>query len=94
MYNYRLLKLLLFLSSVRRRRTLHGKPPPVRVLQPLLPLPRVFGIEAGARIQEGRPTRLLLPIVTGTRSHLTVALPLLPSREEAASEARVLAQRS
>ena len=78
---------------MRRRRTLDGRPPPVRVLQPLLPLPRVFGVEAGARIQEGRSARLL-PVVTGARSLLAVALPLLPSGEEAASEARVLAKRS
>ena len=76
------------------KNTGRGRPPPVRVLQPLLPLPRVFGVEAGARIQEGRSARLLLPVVTGTRSLLAVALPLLPSGEEAASEARVLAQRS
>ena len=42
----------------------------------------------------GQSARLLLLVVTGTRSLLTVALPLLPSGEEAASEARVLAQRS
>ena len=57
-------------------------------------LPRVFEEGAGARIQEGRSARLLLRVVTGTRSLLAVALPLLPSGEEAASEARVLAQRS
>ena len=79
---------------MRRRRTLDGRPPPVRVLQLLLPLPWVFGGEAGVRIQEGRSARLLLLVVTGARSLLAMALPLLPSGEEAASEARVLAQRS
>ena len=74
---------------MRRRRTLVGRPPPVRVLQPL---PRVFEEGAGAQIQEGRSARLLLRVVTGARSLLAVALPLLPSWEEAASEARVLAQ--
>ena len=75
---------------MRRRRTLVGRPPPVRVLQPLLPLPRVFEEGTGARIQEGRSARLLLRVVTGARSLLAVALPLLPSGEEAAREARVL----
>ena len=44
------------------------------------------------RIQEVRSARLLLRVVTGARILLAVALPLLPSGEEAASEARVLAQ--
>ena len=60
----------------------------------LLLLPRVFGVEAEARIREGRSARLLLRVATRARSLLAVALPLLPSGEEAASEARVLAQRS
>ena len=94
MCNYPKLRLLPYLSSVRRRRILVGRPPLLRVLQPLLPLPLVFGGEAGARIQEGRSTRLLLRVAPEARSHLAVALPLLPSREEAASEARVLAQQS
>ena len=51
-----------------------------------------FRVEAEARIQEGRSARLLLQVVTGARSLLAVALPLLTSGEEAASEARILAQ--
>ena len=94
MPNCRLPRLLLFLFSVWRRRTLVGRPPLARVLLPLLPLPRVFGVVAEARTQGGQSARLLLPVVTGTRSLLVVALPLLPGREEAASEARVFAQRS
>ena len=38
----------------------------------------------------GQSVRLLLSVVTGTRSLLIVALPLLPGGEEAASEARSL----
>ena len=56
--------------------------------------PRVFGVEAEARTLRGQSARLLLPVVSGARSLPVVALPLLPSGKEAASEARVLAQRS
>ena len=59
-----------------------------RVFLPLLPLPQVFGERAG-----GRSGRLLLRVAPEARSHLIVALPLLPSGEEGASEARDLAQR-
>ena len=44
--------------------------------------------------RQGRSAMLLLRVVTRARSLLAVAVPLLPSGEEAASEARVLVQRS
>ena len=52
----------------------------------------VFGEGAGARTQEGRSGRLLLPVAPTARTLLVVALPLLPSGEEVASEARDLAK--
>ena len=70
-------KALTLLSSMRRRRTLGGRPPPVRVFQLLLPVP--WASIPGRYQSKKSPRR-------GSSS--------ASKREEAASEARVLAQRS